>query len=55
MTRREFFKLAIAGCIGIALGGLRATRLSKIELVKRLMANAIETHDRLIEEAIFKS
>lgn len=68
MKRRAFFKLLIAGTAGLALAPSLATYqelnipirwvsreqvAAKYVLVQQLMENAIESHDRMIEEAIF--
>ena len=54
MNRRGFLKLLVVGTIGLALAPIRRSNEDrKIEMVQRAMKNAIITHDRMIEEAIF--
>lgn len=68
VNRHSFFKLLIAGTAGLALAPSLSTHqefcipirwvgrehvAEKYALVQKLMGNAIETHDRMIEETIF--
>ena len=65
MNRRYFFRATLGSLVGLAaapvLINLEKQRriqpvqldADKLDLVQRLLANAIETHGQLIEEAIF--
>lgn len=66
MNRRGFLKLLVVGTTGLAIAPtLFAHRdlnvricwtkdeNQKVALIRQLMENAINTHDRMIEEAIF--
>jgi len=57
MNRRLFLGAITAAIAGIALNPTIVisppASLDKIEMIRRLMTNAISTHDNLIEEALF--
>ena len=57
MNRRTFLKslvtILVASSIPIEVVSSPILYESKIELVRRLMQNGLDSHDRLIEEAIF--
>ena len=68
MNRRSFLKCLVVGTVGLAIPSTlfqsrdinvpirwvsREQVAEKYALVQKLMENAIESHDRMIEEAIF--
>lgn len=58
MNRRVFIRSLVAGAVGIAIAPqlvLQPSNQSKYDLVKLLLANAIEAHDNAIENVLYQS